>query len=91
LKRSAGAVEPLACEQIFNCGDTLVYAPFPNETIDWLRRRAVFSIRGNTDDKVIKLLKGKSFRKPSKPEKRIMYTSTAAASCPGKQRTFSWS
>lgn len=78
LEAVSRLVEPLGCEQIVNCGDTTVYAPFPNETIDWLRRRAVFSIRGNTDDKVIKLLKGKKFRKPSKPEKRIMYTSTAA-------------
>jgi putative phosphoesterase len=71
-------VEPLGCDQIINCGDTTVYAPYPNETIDWLRQHNAFSIRGNTDDKVIKLLKGKTFKKPSKPEKRIMYTSTAA-------------
>ncbi|MBM9535489.1 metallophosphoesterase family protein [Desulfobulbus alkaliphilus] len=70
------------CEQIVNCGDITVYAPFPNETIDWLRNRDVFSIRGNTDDKVLKLLKGKNFRKPSKPEKRVMYTSTAALLSP---------
>lgn len=71
-------VQPLACEHILNCGDTTVYAPFPNETIDWLRQHKVFSIRGNTDDKVVKLLRGKAFKKPAKPEKRIMYTSTAA-------------
>jgi putative phosphoesterase len=75
-------VEPLTCEHIFNCGDSLVYAPFANETIDWLRNHQAFTIRGNTDDRVIKLLKGKSFKKPSKPEKRIMYTSTAAALSP---------
>lgn len=67
---------------IVNCGDSLVYAPFPNETIGWLQQHGVFTIRGNTDDRVIKLLKGKSFKKPSKPEKRIMYTSTAAALTP---------
>ena len=71
-------VQPLACEQILNCGDTTVYAPFPNETINWLRQHKALSIRGNTDDRVIKLLKGKTFKKPAKPEKRIMYTSTAA-------------
>jgi len=73
------AAAPFDCAHILNCGDSLVYAPFPNETLDWLRRHQAFSIRGNTDDRVIKLLKGKSFKKPSKPEKRIMYTSTAAA------------
>lgn len=78
LEAVSRASAALGCEQIINCGDITVYAPFPNETIDWLRKRAVFSIRGNTDDKVIKLLKGKNFRKPSKPEKRIMYTSTAS-------------
>jgi len=72
----------LDCSHVLNCGDSLVYAPFPNQTLDWLRQRQAFSIRGNTDDRVIKLLKGKNFKKPSKPEKRIMYTSTAAALSP---------
>jgi len=78
LEAVSRQVQALACEQIFNCGDTTVYAPFPNETIDWLRQHKAFTIRGNTDDKIIKLLKGKTFKKPSNPEKRIMYTSTAA-------------
>jgi predicted phosphodiesterase len=82
LAAVSDAVEHLSCEHIFNCGDSLVYAPFPNETLDWLRNRRAFSIRGNTDDRVIKLIKGKSFKKPSKPEKRIMYTSTAAVLSP---------
>ena len=73
---------PLGCAHILNCGDLTVYAPFPNEVIDWCRQNNVFSIRGNTDDKVIKLLKGKDFKKPSKPDKRIMYTSAAAALTP---------
>jgi len=77
LEAVSRQVQPLGCEQILNCGDTTVYAPFPNETIDWLRQHQAFSIRGNTDDKVIKLLKGKTFKKPAKPEKRVMYTSTA--------------
>ena len=62
---------------IFNSGDSTVYCPFPNETLSWLQKYKVHSIRGNTDDKVRMLLKGKTFKKPSKPEKRIMYTSTA--------------
>jgi putative phosphoesterase len=72
-------VRPLGCAHVLNAGDSTVYTPFPNETIDWLRANRVYSIRGNTDDKVIRLLKGKDFKKPSKPDKRIMYTSTAAA------------
>ena len=60
-----------------NCGDSLVYAPFPNKTLNWLRQHTAICILGNTDKKVIKLLNGKSFTKPSKPEKRIMYESTA--------------
>lgn len=79
LEAISREVEPLACEHILNCGDSLVYAPFPNETLDWLRHHHAFSIRGNTDDRVIRLLKGKTFKKPSKQEKRIMYTSTAEA------------
>ncbi len=62
---------------IVNCGDSLVYAPFANETLQWLQQHRVITILGNTDRKVIKLLKGKSFKKPGKKEKRIMYTSTA--------------
>ena len=37
----------------------------------------MLSILGNTDKKVIKLIKGKTFSKPGNPEKKIMYTSTA--------------
>lgn len=65
-------------DYIVNAGDSLVYAPFPNETLTWLAEHQAISILGNTDKKVIKLLLGKSFKKPGKPEKRIMYTSTAA-------------
>lgn len=62
---------------ICNSGDSLVYAPFPNETLHWLQEHNVHSIIGNTDRKVKRLLKGKVFKKPQKDEKRIMYTSTA--------------
>lgn len=79
LAAVSAAVAGLDCEYVLNCGDSLVYAPFPNQTLDWLRENRVFSIRGNTDDRVIKLLKGKNFKKPSKADKRIMYTSTAKA------------
>jgi len=64
-------------DAILNTGDSLVYGPFPNETLGWLQKQQTFSILGNTDRKVLKLLAGKSFKKPSKPEKRIMYTWTA--------------
>lgn len=62
---------------IINCGDSLVYGPFPNETLEWLKKKKTISILGNTDKKVIKLLKGKTFAKPSRSDKRIMYTWTA--------------
>lgn len=64
-------------DHIINCGDSLVYAPFPNQTLGWLRKYDTLSILGNTDKKVIKLLRGKTFKKPGKSDKRIMYTSTA--------------
>jgi len=72
---------------IINTGDSLVYAPFPDETISWLIEHDAVSIRGNTDKKVGKLLAGKEFNKPADPEKRIMYTSTAEA-LQGKNRSF---
>ena len=64
-------------DYIVNSGDSLVYAPFPNETIGWLRQHRAISILGNTDQKVIKFISGKVVKKPGNPEKRIMYTSTA--------------
>jgi len=63
-------------DAILNCGDSLVYAPFPNETIQLLQQNNVYSILGNTDRKIKKLLRGKSFKKPQKQGKRIMYTWT---------------
>lgn len=66
-------------DSIVNSGDSLVYAPFANETIEWLREHQAISILGNTDQKVIRLLSGKKVKKPSNPEKRIMYTATAKA------------
>jgi putative phosphoesterase len=64
-------------DYIVNCGDCTVYAPFANQVMEWLHNSNAVSIRGNTDDKVIRLLKGKNFKKPGKAEKRIMYTHTA--------------
>lgn len=63
-------------DAIFNCGDSTVYAPFPNETVQWLQAKEACSILGNTDQKVITLLQGKTFKKPHDEEKRIMYRST---------------
>ena len=68
----------LGYDTIINCGDSVVYAPFANETLSWLHQHATISILGNTDKKVIKLLKRKTFKKPANAEKRIMYESTAA-------------
>lgn len=75
----AEQLPPETFDLIVNCGDSLVYAPFPNQTLDWLKAHRVISILGNTDKKIIKLLYGKEFRKPASHNKRIMYTSTARA------------
>jgi putative phosphoesterase len=77
LQAVAAQTEADSCDLIINTGDSTVYAPFANQTLNWLRAHKTISILGNTDIKVKKLLKGKKFRKPSKQEKRIMYTSTA--------------
>jgi predicted phosphodiesterase len=68
---------PASFDAVINAGDSLVYGPFPHETLDWLRTRSAQSILGNTDKKVLQLLAGKTMKKPSKHEKRIMYTWTA--------------
>lgn len=77
LKAVAEKLNVNKFDVIINAGDSTVYAPFANRVLDWLRANKAISILGNTDIKVKKLLKGKTFKKPSKPEKRIMYTSTA--------------
>ncbi len=77
LQAVANTLSPQSFDIIINCGDTVVYGPFPNKTIEWLQTYNVLSILGNTDKKIVKLLQGKSFSKPSKYEKRIMYTWTA--------------
>ncbi|KAB2890727.1 MAG: metallophosphoesterase family protein [Desulfobulbaceae bacterium] len=64
-------------DMILNGGDSVVYAPFPTETLRWLERHQALSILGNTDKKVIRLLQGKELRKPRNKEKLVMYTSTA--------------
>jgi putative phosphoesterase len=69
---------PDSFDAIINSGDSLVYGPFPNETLDWLQTRNAYSILGNTDKTILHLLAGKTFKKPSKYEKRVMYTWTAA-------------
>lgn len=63
-------------DAVLNCGDSTVYAPFPNEAIQWLQDKQASSILGNTDQKVITLLQGGTFKKPHDEEKRIMYRST---------------
>ena len=59
-------------DYLLNCGDSLVYAPFANETLRWLLQYKGISILGNTDRKVIDLLHGRPMIKPKKEEKRIM-------------------
>jgi len=78
LKTVAAHFEIDSFDLILNGGDTVVYGPFPNQTIDWLRTHRAVSIVGNTDRHVIALLNGKTFKKPRKAEKRIMYGWTAA-------------
>lgn len=63
---------------ILNGGDTTVYGPFPNETIEWLRENQAQSILGNTDRHILTLMSGETFKKPKKAEKRIMYGWTFA-------------
>lgn len=79
LAAVAAAVRDTRIQVVCNCGDSTVYAPFPNETLAWLRAQGAISIRGNTDDRIVRLIRGKTLKKPRHPEKRRMYTSTWAA------------
>ena len=71
---------------VLNGGDTTVYGPFPNETINWIRTNGVLSILGNTDRLIGALLAGRALRKPKKAEKRLMYGWTAAELSPDNRR-----
>ncbi len=76
LKACIKYFSDISFDAICNSGDSLVYGPFPNKTLHWLQKNNVYSIVGNTDKKIISLLQGKSFKKPRKAEKRIMYSWT---------------
>jgi predicted phosphodiesterase len=78
LEAIAARFPPQSFDLILNGGDSVVYGPFPNETIDWLKSHGALSILGNTDRHIITLLEGHTFKKPRKAEKRIMYGWTAA-------------
>jgi putative phosphoesterase len=61
-------------DRIINTGDFTVYSTFPNETIQWfLKRKNSISILGNTDRRILRILKGKNLKRPKKEEKRVMY------------------
>ena len=79
LAAVAAAVQDKHIQAVCNCGDSTVYAPFANETLAWLRAQRAFNIRGNTDDRVVRLIRGKNLKEPKNQEKRCMYTSTCAA------------
>jgi len=67
-------IKPDRFDHIINTGDFTVYSTFPNETIQWFReRKKTISILGNTDRRVLRILKGKKLKKPRKEEKRAMY------------------
>ena len=74
LKAIHKHIRPDRFDRIINTGDLTVYSTFPNETIHWFRKRKKsISILGNTDRRVLRILKGKKLKKPRKKEKRAMY------------------
>jgi len=74
LKAIEHHVDPDRFHRIIHAGDLTVYSTFPNETIEWFRRRTTsVCIAGNTDKRVLAILEGKPLWKPKKEEKRAMY------------------
>ena len=83
LKAIADYIQPQRFDWIINTGDFTVYSTFPNETIQWFReRKRTICILGNTDQKILRILKGKKLKKPKKEEKRVMYFWTSEALLP---------
>ena len=67
-------IQPDRFDWIINTGDFTVYSTFPNETVQWFREhKRTICILGNTDRKILRILKGKKLKKPKKEEKRVMY------------------
>jgi putative phosphoesterase len=74
LKAIQTYIRPDRFDRIVNTGDFTVYSTFPNETIQWFRKRKkTICILGNTDRRVLRILNGTQLKKPRKKEKRIMY------------------
>jgi putative phosphoesterase len=73
--------------RIINAGDLVVYCTFPNETIEWFRKREnTLCIVGNTDNRVLQILAGEPLDRPRKEEKRVMYYWTCEKLLPGNAR-----
>jgi len=78
LKAIWSYVREYRFDRIINTGDFTVYSTFPNETIQWfIKRKNSISILGNTDRRILRILKGKNLKRPKKEEKRVMYYWTA--------------
>ncbi len=74
LKAIENQVQTHRFDLIINTGDITVYSTFPNETIKWFRKRKKFvCILGNTDRRILRILKDNKLKRPGKAEKRIMY------------------
>jgi len=74
LKAIQKYIKPDRFDRIINTGDFTVYSTFPNETIQWFReRKKTICILGNTDRRILRILKGQQLKKPRKKDKRIMY------------------
>jgi len=74
LKAILKYIRPDQFDRIINSGDFTVYSTFPNQTIQWFRKRKnTTCILGNTDRRILRILKGKKLKKPKKKEKRVMY------------------
>ena len=74
LKAVLKYIQPDRFDWIINTGDFTVYSTFPNETIQWFRKRKnAICILGNTDRRILRIIDGKKLKKPKKKEKRVMY------------------
>ena len=61
-------------DRVVNTGDFTVYSTFPNETINWFRQvDNCVCVLGNTDRRILRIVRGKTLKKPKKAEKRVMY------------------
>ncbi len=73
LRAVLAHIDAQGADAIYDLGDVVNYGPSPNEVVDLLRERAIPSLRGNHDDKVLAF--GSNRREYARTKRAISFAS----------------